>query len=817
MCRMTRFSGLTQNQVLELRKKHGLNILAQKEGPGAVLLFLAQFESPLIYVLLFAAVISLIFREYTDLSLILIVITFNALMGFYQEYKAQKTMAALKNILKPKAFVIREAKRQEIEIINLVPGDLVVLTAGDMIPADGKLVEANNLLVSEAILTGEEEAVEKDMGRKNQVFMGTTVVAGQAILKVTEIGANTEMGKISKSLSEIKTEKTPLQIKLEKFSQKLAYIVAFICITIFIFGLFQNDNIWHILRVATVLAVAAIPEGLPVAVTVILSLGMKRILKRKGLVRKLLSVETLGSTSVICTDKTGTLTQGKMQVTEVFTQKPKQFLLSLILSNQQKDSLELSLWDWAKTQDSFDPQKILDSSYKIYEEPFDSDKKHSLVIRKINRDTAAYILGAPEIVLNFCKHNHEEKEIIIAKVEQWAKLGLKVLGSAHKSRGDLKLKENFTWLGLVGIADPLRPEVKHAIDECRQAGIKIKIVTGDYRVTAEKVAQNLGFKIGPENIMEAEELEKITTHELRERVDKIIIFSRITPHQKLKIIEALQENGEVVAMTGDGVNDALALKKADIAVVVENASDVAKEVSDLILLDSNFKTIVAACEEGRLILSNIRKVISYVLSNSFAEILLIFGAMLLNFPAPLTIVLILWSNLICDGPPGIVLGFEAREDGLMAQTPLQTQKTEIFDRSTIFLILTVSFTVGLSGLFIFWYLLHINASLELARTVVFAAVASSSLIYIFAFKNLKQTILKTAHFFENYILIITIALGFVLVFMAVYAPYINKVLGTTPLPAAYWLLVIGVCFLAIFWVEIIKIIKAKKPRQLRLG
>ena len=804
-----KFEGLSEAEALKRREKFGENVLREEKGPSPFYIFISQFKSPLIYVLLLAAAVSFLFQEYSDFGLIAAVIALNAIMGFYQEYNAQKTLATLKKILRPTTAVIRDGKRVEIEIKKLVPGDIVVLAAGDQIPADGKTHEATNLLVNEAILTGEGEAVDKKPADNAPLFMGTTVISGVGIMEVTKIGLETEIGKISEKLSEIHEEETPLQKKLTKFSTNLVYIVAALCLTIFVFGVSREHNAWMMFRFAMVLAVAAIPEGLPIAATVILARGMKRILKRKGLVKKLLSVETLGSTSVICTDKTGTLTHGIMQVVKSELVDREHAHLALILANQQKDNLEVALWQYVEKHDHLHPKKILNSVEKIYEEPFNSESKYSLSVIRQDGAERAYILGAPEIVLGFCKIPAQDKEKVLGLMKSWAELGLKVIGCAYKKEGNLKEKKDWIWLGIIGIEDPIRSEVKDAILACKNAGIKIKIVTGDFRETAIKIAKTLGLRSDNESIMEASELEKISHEGLKKKIEHITIFPRITPHQKLKIVEALQDTGEVVAMTGDGVNDALALKKADIAVAVANASDVAKEVSDLILLDSNFKTIVAACEEGRVILANVKKVVSYTLSNSFVEIILIFGAVLLNFPTPLTVAMILWINLICDGPIDIVLGFEGKEKGVMGITPSQVQRENILDKFVVMMTLAVSFSVGALSLLFFWYYLSKTGNLNLARTVAFAIVISASIIYVFAFKNLKKPLLKSGNLFGNKYLIFGVAYGVVLILAAVYLPYLNKILGTVPVAPGFWFLVLAVGMVAIFWIELFKSIKQK--------
>ena len=804
---MEKITGLTEERVFEFKQKFGDNSLSLKYDSSSSEILIAQFKSPLIYVLVFVIIVSLLLREFTDALLALVVLILNVLMGFYQEYRAEKTLVALRKFIKPEAMVIRDGKRVKIEAKDIVPLDIVVLAAGDKIPADGHLVSSSHLLVNEAILTGEEESLPKALDEK--LFMGTTVLSGKGLMQVNKIGRETEIGKISESLSQIKDEKTPLQARIEKFSKNLVYLVLAICLVIFIFGIYKHENVWGMFRIAIVLAIAAIPEGLVIAITVILALGMRKILKRQGLVKKLLSIETLGSTSVICTDKTGTLTEGIMRVAKTDFVDENKALLALTLVNEQKSNLEVALWEYVKNSTKFDPQEIYDSYEKIDEEPFDSEKKYSLSINKIDKKNFAFIIGAPEVVLSFCPMTDFEKHQIPKKIEQWADEGLRILGIASKEGGAIEDKNNFQWQGLVGIEDPIRTGVKEAINLAQNAGIKIKIVTGDYRRTAEHVARNLGFEISPENVLEGHELEIMSEGELKERIARIVLFTRASPRQKLKIVNALQARGEVVAMTGDGVNDAPALKKADIGLVVGNGSDVAKEAADLVLLDSNFKTIVSAIEEGRLIFANIKKVVGYVLSNAFVEIILIFGAMFLDFSAPLTVAQILWIQLICDGPPDIMLGFEPKNSQLMKQDPRSLRREDILSLPMKILIIVISATVGLLSLWIFRYYLVHTGNLVLARTIAFATVSSVSLIYIFAFKDLKKSIFKTENFWQNKYLIAAVIYGFVLISVAIYVPFFNEVLKTVPLNILHWLLIIGVGLVLIVIIEILKFLRRK--------
>jgi Ca2+-transporting ATPase len=803
--------GLSTKQVKTLQEQYGLNVLATKERPSWLLILWSQVKSPLTYILLLVGGLSLFLAEYVNALLVLVVTLLNVTIGFFQEYNAQKTLLALKVYLKPLAIVIRNGQRQEIEAKELVPGDVVVLNIGDKVPADGVLLECQNLLVNEAILTGEAETVAKSLEpEQNQLYMGTSVLLGHGLMRVEKIGDQTEIGKIGQSLAEIKEAPTPIQIKLDEFSKTLAKLVLSICCAILVIGLFYGQQFLQILEIAIVLSVSAIPEGLPIAITVILALGMRRILQRQGLVKKLISIETLGSTSIICTDKTGTLTEGSMKVVKTeFADKDLAFL-GLTLTNNQKSNVEIALWRYLEDNSKLSLLETLEKYPRQYEESFDSAKKYSLAINQLEGRELAFVLGAPDIIINFCQLTEREQKELSVKIAGWADQGLKIIGLIYKEHGDLRQKNNYKWLGLVGIDDPIRPEAREMINLANKAGIEVKIVTGDYRLTAERVAKNLGFKITANNVVEGKYLETLTGPILREIIKKTAVFTRVTPAQKLKIVEILQNEGEIVAMTGDGVNDAPALKKANIGVVVGNATEVAKETADLILLDSNFKTIVAAVEEGRLIIANIKKVVGYVLSNSFAAITLIFSAMVLGLPAPLTVVQILWINLICDGPPDLVLGFEPKERGLMSEKPKDLKKENILSGYMKLLIVAVSLTIGFMSLAIFIYYFKTTNDLILARTITFAAFSMVSLIYLFSFKDLKKFVFRSENLFKNKYLYLAEIYGFILIFASVYLPSLNRALGTKPLNFTHWIWAIFIGLAATIWVEVVKYFSQKK-------
>lgn len=797
--------GLTEKEASKRQIRYGFNEIEEKERLNPLSIFLSQFKNPLVYILFFVGSLSLILKEYFDFTLILGVLLLNSIMGFFQEYTAKRTLFALRKILKINAMVIREGKRKIIEAKNLVPGDLVVLLAGDKIPADGELIDGE-ILVNEAILTGEGEGKRKSVKGDKNLFFGSVVLAGKGIMEVKKIGKETEIGKIGKSLVEISREKTPLQIKLEQLSRQLAIIILIICALIFLGGILRGREILNTFKTAIVLAVAAIPEALPVAITMILTVGMKRILKRNGLVKTLLAVETLGSTTVICTDKTGTLTEGKMKVLEAYFVDREKSLLNMILNNEQRTSIEISIFEFANQNLTEKLKEEIKSAEELYEEPFDSTTKYSLSIQRVGDKEISFLKGAPEVLLSFSKNDKNQKKEILEKLNFFAQKGLRVIGFAFKEEGNLREKKDFIFSGLLGILDPPRKEAKDLIEFAKKAKIKIKIVTGDYSETAINLAKNLGFNVGPENVMTGEELEEISPEKLKEKIDEIFIFARVSPHHKRKIIDCLQKKGEIVAMTGDGVNDALALKEADIGIAVGEASEVAKEASDLILLDSNFKTIISACEEGRLVLSNIKKTVGYTLSNSFLEIAVIFFSGLLGWPPPLSIPQILWLHLICDGPPDLMFAFEAKEKDLMEGSPIDIKNEPILDRLLISLIFIVSLVVTVFSLIIYWYFGIKQNNYVMGSTLVFATLGSIDLIYALSFKNLKRPIIKTENFFENKFLFFGIFYGFLLLGLAIYLPLLTKILKSSPLRLWQIILVVSIGIVTTLILEATKVL-----------
>jgi Ca2+-transporting ATPase len=806
--------GLSESEAAERRREFGDNALPQAKGPSAFSVFLSQFKSPLVYIILAAALISLAVGEMADFTIIMVVVVLDAVVGFLQEYQAQKTYASLKNLLKPTTTVIRGGVRREIDLRELVPGDVAVLNAGERVPGDGRIIEGVKLSVDEAILTGESVSVGKKAEEgSDRVFMGTTVVTGRGLMAVDGTGIKTELGAIATSLKDDVQEETPLQLRLKAFSRTLTLLVVGVTAAILIVGLASGRPFLEMLRVSIVLAIAAIPEGLLIAVTVILVIGMRKILKRHGLVKKLLAVETLGSVTTICTDKTGTLTEGRMRVTRHEMPVPARALETMALCNDMEGPVEAALWEFASTMPGGDPQATADRSERGSVELFSSETKYMITSNRIDGAERDYLKGAPEIVAGMCDLPSGERERLLALADAWAGEGLRLIGLASRPKGDLGEHAGYEWAGLVAMEDPIRAGVKESIEIARDAGIRVKMITGDYRKTAERIARSVGMIAGDgaaegDAVLDGSELEALDDDALAGRVGRTAVFARIRPHDKLRIVRALQANGEITAMVGDGVNDAPALKRANIGVVVGTATDVAKETADLVLLDGNFRTIVAAVEEGRTIFQNIRKVVAYTLSNSFAEVLTIFGAMLLGWPAPLAVAQILWIHLICDGPSDIVLGFEPKEDGIMEERPLSV-KEPILNSLGLSLIGIISGASAVVALLLFGHYYQEHGDIAAGQSFAFASFAVNSMIYIFAYRSMRRPIIRSGRLSGNKPLTVTVFAGLVLAFVPFLFPGVRKVLGIEPLAPGQWGLVFAVAIGLLTVVEAGKFISTR--------
>ncbi|UZE93042.1 MAG: HAD-IC family P-type ATPase [Candidatus Nealsonbacteria bacterium] len=846
--------GLSEKEVKLSLKEFGKNELPKEKPLSRLRIFLEQFKSPLIYILLIAGIITLVLKEFTDAIVIFGAVFLNTVVGYIQENKASKTLKELKKLVKYTAEVLREGNLKIIDSSELVPGDIIILNPGDKVPADGRIIESHNLKTNEMTLTGEWLSAEKKADvltketpladRDNMVYMGTIVEDGKGKAVVVETGVQTEIGKIATMIKETPEEKTPYQKKIARFSGAIGIIIGIVCFGIFIEGIITGGEFIEMFIIAVAVAVAAIPEGLPVAMTVILALGMQRILKKGGLVRKLSSAETLGSTSIICTDKTATLTEGKMKVNRIITpgqileKKPNEkaeFLtlkIAALTSEAFIENPESPREEWilrgrptdkalleAGIEAGFNQKKEFEKK-KIAELPFNPINKFIATVFEENEKHFLYVCGAPERILERCNFYQLKDDILPlspetlkmfqSELRKLARAGLRVVGTGYKKVQGSKLTtqkledqiNNLLFAGFITLKDPIRKEVKEAIRICRQAGMRTIIATGDHKLTAESVAKEIGFKIAKENILEGKELDKLSDKDFEKILEKIKIYARVEPKHKTRIIEAWQKRGEVVAMTGDGINDAPALKKADIGVALGSGTEVAKETSDLILLNDSFSIIVKAVEEGRAILDNIRKVITYLLSDSFTEVILISVSILAGFPLPITAIQILWVNLIEDGLPDIALAFEPKEKDLMKMKPA-AHKIHLLTQEMKVIIFIIGLITDLILLGLFFWLFHKDHNIVHIRTMIFACLSIDSLFYVFSCKSLRRN-LWHINPFSNKLLIAALIIGVLVLVMAIYLPLFQTLLKTVPLNLQDWTIIISLGLIEITLIEATK-------------
>ncbi len=833
-------NGLSEEEAEERQKKLGKNELPKEKPFSKLRIFLWQLKSPLVYILIIAGLITLVLKEWTDTVVILAAVFLNTLVGYVQENKVSNALRELKKILKVRAISFRNGEEKELLQEDLVPGDIIVIKTGDKIPADARIIENSNLKINEASLTGEWLTAEKDSrpleeniavaDRDNMVYMGTIVEEGEGRALVTAIGLTTEIGKVASLVKETKEEKTPYQRKLSRFSKIIGIIITFICLLIFIEGIISGAKFLEMFTTAVAIAIAAVPEGLPVAMTVILALGMQRILKRKGLVRRLASAETLGSTSIICTDKTLTLTEGKMTVSQVESENKALCLKIAALANEAfvENPQELEpLWRikgrptdqaliLAASKAGLKKDQLEKELPKIDEIPFNPQNKFIVTLHQKEKGNLLFVSGAPEKIISLSskvkgkinkKINKKSLSKLNQELEGLTRRGLRVVALAYKETKEEKISiekvNNLTFVGFIGLKDPLREGVKEVFRICKKAGLKPIIVTGDHLLTAQAVAKELGLRVKRENVVRGEDLDKLTIEELQKKLNKIDIFARVEPRHKLKIIEAWQKKNQVVAMTGDGINDAPALKKADIGVALGSGTDVAKEVSDLVLLNDNFSIIVAAIEEGRAIIDNIRKVITYLLSDTFSEVILVGISILFGLPLPVMAAQILWVNLIEDGPLGLCLAFEPKEKDLMRQQP-RNHDIPLLTREMKALIFVIGIITDLLllGLFL-WLLKYSGYQMPHIRSVIFTALTIDSIFYIFSCKSLRKNIWQT-NFFSNKFLIASWFFGALMLIIALYLQPFQTLLKTVPLNCFDWLLVLGLGFLNLVLIEATK-------------
>ncbi|MDP2637572.1 MAG: HAD-IC family P-type ATPase, partial [Candidatus Levybacteria bacterium] len=796
--------GLSNEEVINRQQQYGLNVLPEKPPPSHFTLIVQQFKNPLIYVLLLAVLVTLVIGHLPDAMIIFLAVVVNTVLGFIQERKASNALHALKHYVTNHVVVIRNGKRVSIETSQIVPGDIVILSQGVKVPADGKLIHANRLYLDESILTGESMSVKKV--QKDPVFMGTTIASGQAVMLVENTGANTKMGAIALQIQEAE-EDTPLQRQLKGFSKQLVAVVGALTIFVFIIGVLYRFSVMDMFVTSVALAVSSIPEGLIVSMTVILAIGMQKILKRRGLVRKLAAAETLGGVTVICIDKTGTLTQGKMKVVDTIGNE-KDLAQQVLLANDLDDPIVIAAFEWGRTiiSDFVSEHQRLDSI------PFSSRERFFCSLHEWSNDgNRLYVNGAPDLLLQWTTLAEDKKEEIVAVIDNLTKQGKRLIGFARKDvpsdKQDLDTsdaKNGLIWVGMLAFSDSVRVGVKDALEQAMGAGIHTVVITGDYSKTSEFVLSELGISLSSKEIITGDKLEGLSVEELSRKVRSIRLFARTTPDQKLAIVEALKKRGEIVAMMGDGVNDAPALHEADIGIAVGEATDVAKESADLVILDSNFSTIVGAIEEGRAMFENIRKIILYLMCDAFAEIVVISGGIILGLPLPITAMQILWVNIISDGFPNLALTIDPKRAGIMKEKP-RLSSERLINKWMTTLIGFVSLIAGLITLASFIVVYKTSNDLVVARSMAFIMLGLNSLTYVFSVRALMTPFWKN-HLFENRWLIVAVIAGFGLQVLPFSLPSLRQFFGLSSLNPVYWLIAIGLSIFMFFVVEIFKFV-----------
>ena len=863
--------GLTTEETVRRRGKYGRNELIDRGAKNPWIILLDQFRDFLVIILILAAIISLALGEYLDVVVILAIVALNALLGFTQERRAEKAMAALKKLSVPTVRVRRDGSVAEIPSTQLVPGDIVLLEAGNLVPSDGRLLECMSLKTQESALTGESDAVEKTLtipagddlqigDRLNMVFMGTSITYGRGSFIVTETGMNTELGHIAEMIQDVEQEQTPLQRRLDHLGKTLAYIAFVIVAIVVVFGLIRGEELEVLFLTGISMAVAAVPEGLPAVVTLTLSFGSQRLLRRNALIRRLPSVETLGSVTVICSDKTGTLTENRMTVTmldvagnthniEALVDKkgvlleaeipghgpPEYTALSvLVRAGALCNDAVLKISSEGKVRAIGDPTEgalvlaaarlgypkdELDRRWpRVAEVPFTSERKRMTTVHRTNVETeltdvpwreAPYVLlskGGVDSLLDVTSWVLVQNEVlqmdsvwrdrILETNAQMAGEGQRVLGVAYRlwesdelpDDEDL-LESEAVFVGMVAMLDPPRPEVKEAVKTARRAGIRPVMITGDHPVTAMRIAQDLDIARS-DRLITGSELARMDLDELEKVVNEIPVYARVAPEHKLNIVKALQNQGQITAMTGDGVNDAPALKRADIGVAMGiTGTDVSKEASDMVLLDDNFATIVAAVEEGRVIFDNIRKFIKYTLSSNTGEVFLMLVGPFLGMPLPLLPLQILWVNLVTDGLPGVALAMEPGEEGIMERPPYKPNEG-VFSQGIGWQIIWIGMIMGLVSLVI-GYIYWLQDPDGPWRTMVFTTLTLSQMGNALAIRSNSESLFKIG-IFTNRLMVLAIAITFILQMVIIYFPPAQTVFNTEPLT----LFNLTVCLLA---------------------
>lgn len=817
--------GLSERDAARLLEKHGKNIIKGKKKNSAFKLLAGQFSDSLIIILLISTLISLSMGEYVEAITISSIVVLNAVLGFIQEFRTEKTLEKLATLASPTATVIRGSIVRTIDASLIVPDDIVKLEAGARIPADGTVLSCSSLTVDESMLSGESIGVDKKIG--DPIYMGTCVSSGVAIIRVTKTGESTEMGKIAGLIDGIETSPTPLQKRLAQLSKFIGIGALLICALVAAVGIIRGEDIFDMFLTGISLAVAAVPEGLPAIVTIALALSINRMVKRRALCRKLHAVETLGCADVICSDKTGTLTENKMTVVSLALpekildasdfKKAKNLQAELILnaavlcnsatlSYKRKtpialgEATECALVLFAEkagvVRQSL-PHIILD------ELPFDSTRKMMSVLTQCDDKKRTYSKGAPDVILSKCTHFlsstgiRELTDSIRRKItfqnENMAKDALRVLAFAY--RDDVLEENGLIYLGLMGLLDPPRREAKEAVKKCKSAGIRPVMITGDHALTARAIAEKVGIFKDGDRVVSGHELDNIDDTELSVLLPKISVFARVTPAHKLRIVRVLKSDGHIVAMTGDGVNDAPAIKEADIGVSMGvTGTDVTKSAADVILLDDNFATLVSAVEEGRVIYSNIRKFIRYLLSCNIGEVITMFFAMLIGLPVPLVPIQILLINLVTDGLPAIALSLEPADKDVMKKSPRGSDDS-VFSNGLLTTIITRGFLIGITTLAVFGILYAKSRDVFIARTGALLTLTLTQLIHVFECKSESKSLFSVSFFNNKALLLSTLASVFFM-YLVIYNPFFSQIFQTVAL-SGNDLLIVGICCLLV--------------------
>lgn len=831
--------GLITEEVRFRQQKYGKNKLQEKKKETILVKFIKQFNDFMIIILIIASILSAGIsylqgeNDYVDAIIIIAIVVFNAIMGVIQEAKAEKSIEALKEMTPPKAKAIRNGKMVEINAEELVVGDIIELESGTYVPADCRLLESYNLKIEESSLTGETEPVLKDSSiiakrdialgdMLNMAFMASIVVNGHGKAVVTETGMNTKVGKIANMIMEDETPETPIQKKLAQVGKILGIVCLAICVLIFIIGLIKKIDPIEMFMTSVGLAVAAIPEGLPAIVTIVLSIGVSKMAKNNSIIRKLPAVETLGCSKVICSDKTGTLTQNKMTVVEIQAQDK---MLATKLAAMCTDSsityekgvaqvkgepTEVALVQNA-LKNNINKNELYIEMPRVAEIPFDSSRKMMTTIHSINNKYIAITKGAPDILLNRCNITVGEKRRIEEQNEKMAKKALRVIAVAYKEMTFLPkgqeikyVEEGLTFVGLIGMIDPPREGVKEAVKTCKRAGIKTVMITGDHIATAKAIAKEL-YILGPrDKAITGKELDNISQDKLIKEIKEYSVFARVTPEHKVRIVKAWQATGSVVAMTGDGVNDSPALKNADIGIAMgKNGTDVAKNAADMILTDDNFVTIVKAVKQGRNIYDNIKKAIHFLIATNIGEIVTIFMGLVLGLKAPLLAIQLLWINLVTDSLPAIAIGLEPPEKDIMKRQPIDSRRG-IFAGGLWSKIIVEGIMLGMLTLLAF-SIGNKYFCLEVGRTMAFIALGMLELVHSFNIKS-EQSIFKTG-ILENKYLIGSFILGTIVQTMVVVIPTLANVFKLVPLTSTQWIIALIISVLPIPIMELNKMRK----------